>query len=89
VLGNIFIQMESRGVDLGIMVQCLYDSGNLIDWIQFYEDSVKAKWNTITTIKKIKYSLDDVFGVEYSDQIINRLKLYIVKTNSITNVVQE
>lgn len=71
------------------MVQCLYDSGNLIDWIQFYEDSVKAKWNTITTIKKIKYSLDDVFGVEYSDQIINRLKLYIVKTNSITDVVQE
>lgn len=84
VLGNIFIQCESRGVQLEVMVDILYGQGHLIDWVQFYEDSVKACWNTQTTINKIKYTLDEVLGREYSDEVINRLKFYITKQMSMT-----
>lgn len=77
VLGNIFVQCESRGVQLEFMIDSILSQGAFIDWILFYEDSLKAKWLTSTTIKKIQYSLQETMGIEYTNQVIYRLKIYI------------
>jgi len=53
--------------------------GYLIDWIDFYESSVKSGWNVKTTLKKIEYSLVDIKEKEYCENVLRRLKLYITK----------
>lgn len=78
-----FLQCESRGIPLDIIVDNLHKNGFLIDWIEFYEDSVDAKWNTVTTIKKIENVLNDVCGENYSKEVIKRLKKYIILNNRI------
>jgi hypothetical protein len=77
ILGNIFIQCESRGVQLETMVEVLDSKGFLIDWIEFYEDALEALWSPSTILKKIEYTLEDVKGKEFSEQVILRLLRYL------------
>ena len=77
VLKNIFILHESKGVQLDILIEYVDQQGFLIDWIAFFEDSLKSKWNISTTLNRIQYALQDTHGKEYADHIIFQLKKYI------------
>lgn len=81
VLGNVFIQCESRGIQLEIMIEELEKNGYLIDWIDFYESSLKACWQPETTLKKVGTALSETLGKEYSEQVVWRLKLYMASKN--------
>jgi len=48
----------------------------VIDWIDFYGDSVKEGWKEKTFIMKVESALEDYGGTEYRKQIMKRLKLY-------------
>ncbi len=54
----------------------------VVDWLDFYESSVKSGWNIKTTLNKIEYALIDIKGKEYSTQVITRLKYYIGNKNA-------
>ena len=60
-------------------INIFYSNGFLIDWISFYEDGVKKGWNDKTIIQKIKYSFDESDFIEYKDETLKRLKIYILK----------
>lgn len=60
-------------------INIFYSNGFLIDWISFYEDGVKKGWNEKTIIQKIKYSFDESDFIEYKDETLKRLKIYILK----------
>lgn len=72
---------ETRGVPIDTIIQEFDRLGYVIDWIDFYESSVKSGWNIKTTLKKIEYSLVDIKEKEYCDNVLQRLKLYITKTH--------
>lgn len=77
VLGNVFIQCESRGLPLEIMIDELEKQNCLIDWIDFYESSLEACWQPETTLKKIEIALNETIGKKCSEQVILRLKRYM------------
>lgn len=60
-------------------INIFYSNGFLIDWISFYEDGVKKGWNDKTIIQKIKYSFDESDFIEYKDETLKLLKIYILK----------
>ena len=62
---------------LDILIEHFYEEGFIIDWISFYEDSLKSLWKPETTLKRIEYALQDVFGKEYSESVIYNIKRYI------------
>lgn len=72
---------ETRGVPIDTIVQEFDRQGYLIDWIDFYESSVKSGWNVKTTLKKIEYSLVDIKDKEYCEEVLRRLRYYITKGN--------
>lgn len=53
----------------------------VVDWIDFYEESVKEGWKPDRTITKIRDSIGDVFGPKYGDEVKKRL-IYYKKTCS-------
>lgn len=55
------------------------------DWQDFYNESLLCHWNPITTLSKIEVSLLDVYGKEYTDETMLRLKIYITSINSTNN----
>lgn len=68
---------ETHGVPLDTIIQVLEENNMIIDWIEFFEESLKCNWNIKTTVNKIQVSLLDLYGKEYSDEVIKRLKMYI------------
>lgn len=67
---------------LDTIIQEFDKQGYVIDWIDFYESSVKSGWNVKTTLKKIEYSLIDIKEKEYCEEVLKRLRYYItVNTN--------
>lgn len=77
VVKNVFKLYETRGVPLDVIVKFLDSKNMLIDWIDFYEKSLKCNWKIKSTISKIEVTLLDVMGKEHSDEVITRLKYYI------------
>jgi hypothetical protein len=73
----VFIQCESRGLPLEIMIEELEKQDCLVDWIDFYEASLRAFWQPETTLKKIEVALNETIGKEYGEQVILRLKRYM------------
>ena len=71
--------MDTKGVPLDIIIQILDDRGYIVDWIDFYESSIKGGWTVVTSLNKIEYSLCNVKGKEHSDEVIKRLKYYIME----------
>ena len=45
----------------------------VIDWLEFILTSVEHKWKLKGTLKKIENSMNDIYGVEYSEPIIDKL----------------
>lgn len=76
-MGNIVHLVESRGVPLELIIQVFEEHGYVIDWLDFYQSCVDKGWNIKTTINKIEYSLMDVKGKEYTNEVLNRLKYCI------------
>ena len=70
---------ETYGIPLELMIEQLDKHSYIIDWINFYEDSLKDGWNPRTTLSKIEVALFDSCGKVYSSEVITRLKYYIVK----------
>ncbi len=70
---------ETYGIPLELMIYQLNKHSYIIDWINFYEDSIKDGWNPRTTLSKIEVALIDSCGKVYSSEVITRLKYYIVK----------
>jgi len=66
-------------VPLDTIIQKFDELGYLIDWIDFYESSVKSGWNVKTTLKKIEYSLIDIKEKDYCESVLQRLRYYITR----------
>ena len=49
----------------------------VVDWIDFYEQSLKGGWKPERTLVKIRDAVGDVFGSEVGEKIIENLRFYL------------
>ena len=60
-----------------LLIERFDEEDFVVDWIDFYEDSIDVFWKPMTTLGKIERALRETKGVEHSKQVIVRLKLYM------------
>jgi hypothetical protein len=53
--------------------------GFVVDWLEYYLDGMKSNWNPDRTLIKIQSSVSQVFGKEYGEEVIRRLKYCLIK----------
>jgi hypothetical protein len=74
VVGNVFENVSSRlGIPLDFVLDILDRHGMVIDWIRYYEDSLKSGWSYKTLRLRLDTTLGDVYGSEHRDQVLERL----------------
>lgn len=75
---DLFNLTTSNGIPLDICLTYFKKLNIIIDWIGFVDEALDAYWNYQTIIKKIEYSLIDVYDKQYSDNVILRIKYYLI-----------
>lgn len=58
------------------MIEQFYNSGYIIDWLQFIEDAKNIGWKSDTIFKRIQYALDEV-DIDDKDIILEKIKKHI------------
>jgi hypothetical protein len=66
--------VSSIGIPLEYVVEILSKKNMIVDWLDFYENSVKEGWKPERTFERIRISITDVFGPEFGDESLRRLK---------------
>lgn len=51
----------------------LNQNGMVIDWVEFYRDSVKSGWKYSTLRVRVNTALVDILGPEYWNEVLKRL----------------
>jgi len=49
----------------------------VVDWVDYYEESLKYGWSTKTSLNRIETAVGDYFGVQYKEEVMKRLLFYI------------
>jgi hypothetical protein len=49
----------------------------VVDWVYFYEVSIKGGWKEKTSINRIETAVGDYYDPKYKNKIIMKLKYYI------------
>ena len=78
---DVFNMCDSQGVPLEMVIVKFKDENKIVSWCDYFEAGIDHKWTWDRIFSMIEYTLDDVYGMEYSKEVIDRLKLYIVKRN--------
>ena len=48
----------------------------VVDWLDFYDHAVKEGWKPERTLRKIRDSVEEVYGSEIGEKTLQRLKLF-------------
>lgn len=56
----------------------LKEDGKVVSWCDYLDAGIDHKWTLDRIFSIIEYSLDDIYGREYSKEVIDRLKLYVM-----------
>lgn len=64
------------GLPLEYCLEILNDHNMVVDWIDFIESSLKHGWKISTTLIRVETAVTEIYGKEYSDQVLKRLNFY-------------
>jgi hypothetical protein len=53
--------------------------GFVVDWLEYYSDAIESNWKPDRTLIRIESSVSEVFGKEYGQEVIKRLKFCLTK----------
>ncbi len=79
VLSDVFAMYGTRGVPLEDIISYLHDKGYIISWIDFYRDARKDGMKHKTITSTLRPVLLDVYGVEFTKVVIDRLDKIFIK----------
>lgn len=80
VIGGIFPIVSSEGIPLEVILGDLDRKGCVIDWYDFWKESVSSGWNPRSTITKITTAVGDVQGPKIKEKVGEMLEfLYKVE----------
>jgi hypothetical protein len=72
-MGGTFRFVDEKGIPLEIVVERLHGRGWMMDWLDFYRDSVKQGWPKDRTIGRLREAVGDVYGPEWADEWHRRM----------------
>jgi hypothetical protein len=72
---------STTGLPLEILLYELHKKSILVDWLSFYNSAIKNGWKVKTIFNRIETATSDVFGPQYRDEVIKRLKFCLKKRN--------
>jgi hypothetical protein len=68
------------GVPLEFLLEEMKKNNILVSWTHFYDSSVEHLWKYSTTRDRVSYSVFEVYGPEYRDEVLKRLDFYFIRT---------
>lgn len=77
VKGIFLISSSITGLPLDNIIQLLEKQNMVVDWIDYYEESLKYGWSTKTSLNRIETAVGDYFGTRYKGEVMSRLQFYI------------
>ncbi len=77
VKGIFLISSSITGLPLDNIIQLLEKQNMVVDWIDYYEESLKYGWSTKTSLNRIETAVGDYFGTRYKEEVMGRLQFYI------------
>jgi hypothetical protein len=77
LIGGTFRFVDERGVPLTVLVEYLHDRGLMLDWLDFYRESVKQGWPPDRTVGRLRESVGEVYGPEWAEEWHRRMLLHI------------
>ena len=74
------------GLPLQDILEILKQNNMVVDWVDFYEQSIKEGWKPDRTIIKIRDSVGDVFGSKYGEEVKKRLIIFKKRGENLYNI---
>ena len=74
-----FRLFDTHGIPLEIIFSMFQKKFMIPNWLGFWEDAKKSKWNMNSTRAKLEMAIVDVFGVEYLTAWCIRMNCYLAK----------
>lgn len=71
------ISTSITGLPLEDCLEILKKNNLVVDWIDFIEDAIKYKWKMERTLIKIETSVEEVYGKEYCQEVMKRIKGWV------------
>lgn len=59
-----------------ILMEC-QERGLVVDWIEYYKSALSSGMSPDRILTRIDSEVSDVYGPEYRDEVIKRLKVFI------------
>ena len=66
--------MDTKGVPLDFILTKLDKDEYVVDWLEFIRISKDSGWKLKGTLLKIEHSLIDVYGKDYSMEVMKRIE---------------
>jgi alanyl-tRNA synthetase len=76
VVSGIFKIFDTLGLPLDVIFDLCKTSNMLPSWIHFYDEATSYGWKDKTIVNRLETNIRDVYGKEYADTVMCRLKQY-------------
>lgn len=70
--------VDGQGVHLTDVLYAFKEKDLIPDWIDFIKRTIETNWKLEGTIEKISQSCFEVYGPEYRDQVLIRIKTWVI-----------
>lgn len=64
---------DTHGFPLEILLEIAKENNMVVDWIDFWDEAIKAGWKEIKILNKLETCLTDAYSKEYKMNVIYRL----------------
>ena len=76
VVSGIFKMFDTIGLPLDVIFDQCLDRNIIPSWIHFYDEASAYGWKDKTIFNRLETNISDVFGKEYCNVVIERLKVH-------------
>jgi len=76
VLSGVFPMEDTEGIPLPIVLGFLNDRGFMPSWLDYYHEARCHGWKHKTIIRKLSESVEEIYGSDFRDVVIERLTNY-------------
>lgn len=63
------------------MLEIFKEKGYVIDWVDYYKSALDQGMQSDRILSRIDGDIVDVFGSEYRDEVLKRLRFFIQKND--------
>lgn len=75
---DVFNMCDSQGVPLEVVLERFKEENKVVSWCDYFEAGIDHNWTFKRILSMIEYTLDDVYGHEYSQKVLTRIRVYVV-----------